>query len=118
MVALPDNVAEARAARRLAEVIVAAGVPAPGYAVLLERLRGGEDEGILREAAAELMQQPFAEDIVDVEFEGVVERLLAAESKRVFSLLQEKVSKLGLAGLSGEEKQQYVQALNARGQPS
>ena len=116
MAALPDNVTEARAVRRLGETIVAAGVPTPGYAVLLERLRGGEDEVILREAAAELMQQPFAEDIIDVEFEGVVERLLAAESKRVFSLLQEKVSKLGLAGLSGEEKQQYVQALSARGQ--
>lgn len=118
LAALPDNVAEARAVKRLGETIVAAGIPVPGYAVLLERLRGGEDEAIFREAAAELMQQPFAEDIIDVEFEGVVERLLTAESKRVFSLLQEKVAKLGLAGLSGEEKQQYVQALNARGQPS
>jgi len=118
MAALPANVAEARAVTHLREVILAAGDPVPGYAALLERLRGGEDEVVLREAAAELMQQPFAEDIIDVEFDGVVARLQEAESKRVFSLLQEKVAKLGLAGLSGEEKQQYVQALNARGNPA
>ena len=113
--ALPGNVAEARAVRRLVEAVGIAGYPTPGYAALLERLRGGEEEVILRESAAELMQQPFAEEIIDAEFEGVVERLLEAESRRVFVQLQEKVSRLGLNGLSGEEKQQYLQALSARG---
>jgi DNA primase len=113
--ALPSNSAEARAARNLCEVILSAGDPPPAYAVLLERLRGNEDEGILREAAAELMQQPFEEDDIDVEFEGAVKRLVEGENKRAFDLLQEKVHKLGVAGLSGEEKQQYLQALSARG---
>ncbi len=113
--ALPSNSAEARAVRYLCETIIAAGEPTPAYAALLERLRGNEDEGILREAAAELMQQPFAEGDIDAEFEGAVSRLLEGESKRTFAILQEKVTKLGVAGLSGEEKQHYLQALSARG---
>ena len=113
--ALPDQPAEARAVRQLCETILAAGDPPPAYAVLLERLRGDEEEGLLREAAADIMQQPFDEDDIDAEFEGAVKRLCEAESKRVFDRLQEKVAKLGVAGLSGEEKQQYLQALNARG---
>ena len=117
LAALPVNSAEARAARHLCETILAAGGPTPGYAALLERLRGSEDEGILREAAAELMQQPFAEEDIDSEFEGAVQRLVEGENKRAFAVLQEKVYKLGVAGLSGEEKQDYLQALNARGRP-
>ena len=69
----------------------------------------------MREAAAELMQQPFAEDGIDAEFEGVVSGLVEGDKKRAFALLQAKVTKLGVAGLSGEEKQQYLQALSARG---
>ncbi len=117
LAALPVNSAEARAARHLCETILDGSGPTPGYATLLERLRGSEDEGILREAAAELMQQPFAEEDIDSEFEGAVQRLVEGENKRAFAVLQEKVYKLGVAGLSGEEKQDYLQALNARGKP-
>lgn len=113
--ALAPNLAEARAVGHLCETILAAGDPTPPYAVLLERLRGCEDEGILREAAAELMQQPFAEEDIDAEFDGAVKRLLEAETRRTFAVLKEKVSKLGLAGLSSEEKQQYVHASNTSG---
>jgi DNA primase len=116
--ALPVNSAEARAVKFLCETIIAAGEPTPAYAALLERLRGNEDESILREAAAELMQQPFAEEDIDAEFEGAVKRLQEAEHKRIFGLLQEKVAKLGVSGLSGEEKQHYLQALSARGRTS
>jgi DNA primase len=118
LTALPINSAEARAVKHLCETIIAAGEPVPAYAALLERLRGNEDEAILREAAAELMQQPFAEEDIDTEFEGAVKRLQEAEHKRTFSLLQEKVAKLGVAGLSGEEKQHYLQALGVRGRIS
>jgi len=112
---LPANSAEARAVKNLCETILASGDATPGYAALLERLRGNEDESILREAAAELMQQPFDEGDIDAEFDGAVVRLAEGESKRAFAVLQEKVSKLGVAGLSGEEKQHYLQALSARG---
>ncbi len=113
--ALPSNVAEARAVRQLCETILAAGEPIPAYAALLERMRGSEDAVILREAAGELMQQPFAEDDIDAEFEGAIKRLVEGDNKRAFALLQEKVTKLGVAGLSGEEKQQYLAALSVSG---
>jgi DNA primase len=112
---LPDTTVEARAVRHLCETIRAAGAPPPAYAALLERLRGSEDEGVLRDAAAELMQQPFAEEDIDAEFDGAVERLAEGGHKRAFVALQSKVQKLGVAGLSGEEKQQYLQALGTCG---
>jgi len=118
LASLPANSAEARAVRHLCETILAAGDPIPAYAALLERLRGNEDEAILREAAAELMQHPFAEDDIDAEFDGAVERLAEGDHKRAFATLQEKIQKLGVAGLSSEEKQQYLQALSARGKAS
>ena len=108
---LPENVAEARAVKQLCEAILASEVAIPTYNALLERLRGSEDEAALCEAAAELMQQPFAEEDIDAEFQGVIQKLLEAERKRAFARLQEKVNKLGAAGLSSEEKQQYLQAL-------
>ena len=99
-------------------MILAAGDPPPGYAVLLERARGVENEEILHEAAAELMRQPFDEESIDEEFDDKIQRLQEAESRRSFELLQEKIGKLGVSGLSGEEKQQYLQALQNRTQSS
>lgn len=113
--ALPSNSAESRAVMNLCQTILAAGEPTPPYAVLLERLRGNEDESILREAAAELMQQPFADEDIDAEFDGAVKRLLEAETRRTFEVLKQKVARLGLSGLSSEEKQQYVLASTTSG---
>ena len=114
--ALPENSAEARAVATLCQVITDVGEPVPGYAALLERLRGSEDETILREAAAELMSQSYAEDSIEAEFSGVVQRLVEGEHRRAFAVLQAKVSRLGVAGLTEEEKQLYVQSLSARAQ--
>lgn len=114
--ALPENSTEARAISTLCESILAFGDTSPGYASLLERLRGSSDENILKEAAAELMQHPFAEEDIDSEFSGAIDQLIEASNKRNFAALQEKIQKLGITGLSTEEKQQYLQALSARGQ--
>ena len=112
--ALPANAEEARAIVRLCSTVQEFGDSVPGYAALLERLRGSEDEAVLCEAAAELMRQPFAEEDIDAEFDGAVDRLLEGERKRAFALLQEKVARLGVAGLSSEEKAHYLQALGRR----
>ena len=69
---------------------------------------------MLRDAAADVMQDPWDDDSIDAEFDGAVERLLEGDRKRAFEKLQEKVNKLGVSGLSGEEKQQYLQALADR----
>ena len=111
MNALPAPLAEARAIKKLCDTILATPGEIPSYAALLEKLRGDEDEVIFREAAADLLHQPFADEEIDAEFEGAMLRLREGEKKRAFAVLQEKVSKLGVSGLSGEEKQQYLQAL-------
>ena len=86
-----------------------------GRVLLQEVIAFHGDFPLIREAAAELMQQSFDDAVIDEEFDGAVSRLQEAGNKRAFEVLQEKVHKLGVAGLSGEEKQQYLQALSARG---
>lgn len=115
---LPDSSAEARAVRLLCETIAAGGPQVLAYPALIERLKGNECEHILRAAAAELMHQPFAEEGIDDEFAGAVRQLLEGGYKRAFAVLQEKVQKLGVSGLSGDEKRQYLAALGARGRPT
>jgi len=105
---LPASSAEARAVVNFCKTVLEFGDSVPGYATLLERLRGNEDEPLLREAAAELMRLPFAEDGIEAEFAGAISRLQEGESKRAFDLLKEKAVRLGLAGLSSEEKRQYL----------
>ncbi|EXI78450.1 MAG: DNA primase [Candidatus Accumulibacter appositus] len=111
---LPEQAPETRAIRLLCATIASAGTQPLAYPALLEKLRGSAEETMLHAAAAELMQQPFAEDEIDSEFDGALAQLLEGEHKRAFARLQEKVQKLGVAGLSREEKQQYLQALSAR----
>ena len=64
------------------------------------------------------MHQPFAEDGLEAEFDGVVERLVEGERRRAFAALQAKVTRLGAAGLTEDEKRQYVEALRARSTPA
>ncbi|GHU06427.1 DNA primase [Betaproteobacteria bacterium] len=111
---LPANSGEARAIMKLCSMAQEFGDSIPGYAVLLERLRGGDDESVLSEAAAELMRQPFAENDVEDVFIGAINQLQESERKRVFARLQEKVARLGVADLSGEEKASYLQALRGK----
>jgi hypothetical protein len=51
---------------------------------------------------------------IDSEFDGAL-TAAGGEHKRAFTRLQDKIQKLGVAVLSSEEKQQYLQALSARG---
>ena len=115
---LPEHSTEARAMRTLCATIAASGEQALAYPALLEKLRGSDDEGLLHDAAAELMHQPFAEDEIDAEFGGAIAQLLESEHRRAFARLQDKIQKVGVGGLSDEEKRQYLQALNARGRAS
>lgn len=112
---LPEGSAEASAVRMLcASIRSAPGGDLP-YSALLGRLQGSGCEDVLRAAAAELMQQPFAEDEIDAEFAGALSKLREGSHRRTFQLLQEKVQKLGVSGLSSEEKQRYLQSIAVRG---
>lgn len=111
---LPEHLAEARAIHQWCTLVTACGDPAPPYPVLLEKLRDSEHEEILHAAAAELMRQPFDEEGIDTEFDGAVTRLAEGHRKRSFALLQHRIQKLGVGGLSSEEKKLYLQALGAQ----
>ncbi|WP_300452061.1 DNA primase [Accumulibacter sp.] len=116
---LPDDSAESRAVRLLCDTIGVGEAATLAYPTLLEKLRGNEYEQLLQTAAAELMQQPFAESEIDDEFAGTLKQLAGSEQRRAFARLQEKIQRLGVKGLSSEEKEQYLQVLAARerGQP-
>ena len=72
----------------------------------------GKERGFLTYAE---VNDHLPDDVVDAEFDGAVKRLLEAETRRTFEILKQKVAKLGLSGLSSEEKQQYVHASNTSG---
>jgi DNA primase len=108
--ALPANSEEARAIRRLCSAAQDSDT-IPECVVLMERLRGSEEETVLREAAAELMRQPLVDEDIDAEFSGAVRQLQEGERKRAFAQLQEKVAKLGVSGLSSDEKAHYLRML-------
>jgi DNA primase len=111
---LPDDVAETRTLRRLVALVRDAGEPAPGYALLLERLRDGEDDALLKQAAADLMHEPFADEEIEAEFTGTLEKFARDARGEEFAALKAKAGALGVTGLSAEEKARYVALLTPR----
>jgi len=98
---------------RLHDLTAEGGILA--YAALRERLRGSSDEAVVEAAAAELLGLPFDEDEVDAEFAGAIARLQEGGQKRAFAELQATVQRVGVAGLSAEEKAEYLRLLSGRG---
>ncbi len=85
------------------------------YASLRERLRGDGNEADVERVAAEALGSDFDADEVDAEFADTVSKLREAGQKRAFAQLQAKVQRLGLAGLSSEEKQHYAKLVSSTG---
>ncbi len=105
---LIEDIPERALLLRVAEEVT---VGATSYAALRERLRGDPDEAALDRVAAEALGSAFEPAEVEAEFADALERLREAAQKRAFARLQSKVQRLGLAGLSSEEKQEYVRLL-------
>ena len=103
---LPDS-AE-RPALVLLQRLVSANPAASGYASLREQIRGLPEEALFESFAAELLANPFDEGEAETEFRASLEKLQEGEQKRAFAELQARVQKLGVAGLTPEEKQAYV----------
>lgn len=112
---LPET-PERAALFRLHDLAADGGVLA--YAGLRERLRGTPEESQIEAAAAELMGSSFDETEVDSEFAGVLSRLQEGGQKRDFAALQGRVQRLGVTGLTAEEKQEYLRLLSGRGKES
>ncbi|MCL2886628.1 MAG: DNA primase [Betaproteobacteria bacterium] len=83
------------------------------YAMLRERLRGQPEEGMIESAAAELLAQAFDETAAEAEFRDTLDKLRAADQKRLFAELQLKAQRFGVSGLSAAEKLAYIQLLGA-----
>ena len=95
--------------------LVAAHHDVPGYAYLREQIRGRPEEALLETFASELLDHPFDEGAAETEFRATLEKLQQGDQKRAFSELQTRVQKLGVAGLTREEKQAYIDLLANRG---
>ena len=110
---IPDG-NERPALLRLIELMADSG-DQPSYPLLRERLRGQPEEAQIEALAAELMALPFAEDEAAAEFAACLDKLRQGQQKQAFAELQAKAQRFGVAGLSAEEKQAYLELL--RGGP-
>jgi DNA primase len=118
LASLPPDVPETRTLHRLVNTVREAGSNIPGYAMLLERLRGqgpDSDDLLLKNAASDLMHEPFADDEIESEFAGTLAKFARDAQKDEIEALKAKAQALGIAGLSSEEKARYVALLTARG---
>jgi len=102
---------------RLQEAAAASG-EAPSYASLRERLRGAPEEAMIEQVAAEALSSTFDASEVLAEFNDALEKLKEGGQKRAFAALQTKVQRLGVTGLTPEEKQDYLRCLTAPGNKS
>jgi DNA primase len=114
---LPPDAPETRTLHRLVALVRDSEGPIPGYAMLLERLRGealDEDNLLLKNAASDLMHEPFAEEELEFEFAGTLAIFARDAQKDEIEALKAKAQALGIAGLSSDEKARYVALLTAR----
>ena len=88
------------------------------YATLRERLRGAPEEALIEQMAAEILGLPFDAEEVEAEFRDAVGKLEQGGHKRAFAEVQAKVQRLGVAGLTPEEKQEYLRLLAGSGNKS
>ncbi len=119
--ALPGDLPETRTLRRLVTTVrdmAEDGGAPPAYAPLLERLRAGEDDALLRAAASDLMHEPFAEDEIESEFAGTLDKFARDAQTSEIDALKAKARALGVAGLSADEKARYVALLSTHGNRS
>lgn len=107
---LPDS-SERGALMRLYEIASNSG-DSLTYATLRERLRGSPEEALVEQVAAEVLGSPFDAEEVKNEFDGALDKLRQGGQKRAFAELQARVQRLGVAGLTPEEKQDYLRLLS------
>ncbi len=118
--ALPAELPETRTLHRLVVTVrdmAEDGDGPPAYALLLERLRTGDDDPLLRAAASDLMHEPFAEDEIEAEFAGTLAKFARDAQTDEIEALKAKARALGVAGLSADEKARYVALLSTRSSP-
>lgn len=112
--ALPEETTAATAIAQFCRIVLSYGENVPEYALLQERLRGSDAEHYFSETAAQMLNNDFDEEQIDSEFSGAIEKLVEQHQRRKFQRLQKKAQQLGVAGLSGDEKQDYLRLLGTQ----
>ena len=87
------------------------------YANLRERLRGTPEEGMIEQMAGELLGLTLdegEEQAIESEFADALSKLRAGGKRQAFAELQTKAQRLGVAGLTPEEKEAYLKLLTQR----
>jgi len=87
------------------------------YAALRERLRGLPEESLVEKIAGELLSLTLDEgdeQEIEAEFADALNKLQADHQRQAFEELQTKAQRLGVAGLSPEEKEAYLKLLGQR----
>lgn len=110
---LPEG--EEQAALRALVEQVHARTGTCAYAVLREQLRGHPAEAMLDAVAGELVGQVLDESEAETEFHDALRQLEKAGQQQRLQALQEKAQQYGVAGLSGEEKRDYLALLARHG---
>ena len=108
---LPPQDPEATALLHLRDTILMAGGTAPNCASLIERLKGSDDEAMLRAAAADLLQHPMSDEEAESEFTGALARLELNWVEQEFRRLSQQAAS---GGLDAEGKQEFLRLLQER----
>ncbi|MCL2829732.1 MAG: DNA primase [Betaproteobacteria bacterium] len=88
------------------------------HAMLIERLRRRGEEELLRQLNSinqDLLRESFSREDIEAEFGTALEKLSELRSRREFEELKEKARKLGVSGLSSDEKARYLRLLARTG---
>lgn len=85
------------------------------YPQLREKLRGTAAESALEAVAAELIGQSLDEGEVETEFHDALQRLEAERQKQLLQRLTARAQQYGVAGLSDDEKRQYLDLIARHG---
>lgn len=107
---LPEDSAETHALRQICALLQSQSPPS-GCAGLLERLRGSDDEALLRSAAADLLQHTMNDDEAENEFTGALARLEMNWVEQEFRRLSQQAAS---GGLDAEGKREYLRLLQER----
>lgn len=109
---LPEFAALAEVAQCVCQQVEATG-KVPGYPLIRESLRGSESSALVEGLLGQQIEQPPGdEELVEQEFADILQKLSLGAGQGVFDALQAKARSLGVAGLSEDEKQQYLAFLN------
>ena len=118
-VRLLDNSPEEQALALLVNTVMAgtgqadATAAVPSYAILIEKLRATPELAIIEQTASLQFSALLSAEELEAEFASALLKLAERDHQRNIAELHEKARQHGVAGLSAEEKKEYLRLLQA-----